>query len=99
MEPKEGAYLQVPRAGSQDDLADESSRPLVDSGPAQERQPEMQHYMSAGHVGEVLNVDASDEMDFIITGGIDGTMRVWQYGEHSETYQLTAVLVHDDAEG
>lgn len=50
------------------------------------------HFTSRGHVGPVQALDATEEADYYISGGFDGTMRVWRYAEEYDAYALAAVL-------
>lgn len=63
------------------------------------------HFTNRGHTGKVLCVASSDAADYIVSGGEDYTMRVWGYdssksanvvGSTSLSYDLIAVLMHDD---
>ncbi|KAF6041610.1 FBXW2 [Bugula neritina] len=60
----------------------------------------MRHYR--GHVGAVFTVDFNEDVDILVTGGIDYTIKIWMFSEalllHSlNTYNagwITKVLIH-----
>eukprot|EP00746_Dinoflagellata_sp_MGD_P130157 gnl/MRDRNA2_/MRDRNA2_64132_c0_seq1.p1 gnl/MRDRNA2_/MRDRNA2_64132_c0~~gnl/MRDRNA2_/MRDRNA2_64132_c0_seq1.p1 ORF type:complete len:845 (+),score=119.37 gnl/MRDRNA2_/MRDRNA2_64132_c0_seq1:82-2616(+) len=58
------------------------------------------HFTSRGHKGTVTCVHASEDVKYIATGSVDGTMRVWKYDDvDSISYQLFAVLTHEHGTG
>jgi len=62
-----------------------------------EGQTAFHHFTQQGHVGEVLALATSTDVGYIISGGVDGTMRVWWYDEEeSFSYQLHAVIRHNE---
>jgi len=46
----------------------------------------LQHFLSRGHDGAVLCVGTSNTVDYIVSGGVDNTMRVWIYDGSKEEY-------------
>merc|ERR1719383_945102 len=55
------------------------------------------HYsllLKRGHTGPVICVAASKEVDFIVSGGCDYTVRIWRYDAHSTSYMFHGEVVH-----
>ncbi|CAE7026661.1 unnamed protein product, partial [Symbiodinium sp. CCMP2456] len=50
------------------------------------------HFFNRGHNGRVTCVDASAAADFIVSGGVDYTVRVWKYDIVHSSYDLFAIL-------
>mmetsp|Transcript_49926 Transcript_49926/g.116558 ORF Transcript_49926/g.116558 Transcript_49926/m.116558 type:complete len:976 (+) Transcript_49926:55-2982(+) len=50
------------------------------------------HFFTRGHDGRVTCVDASAAADFIVSGGVDYTVRVWKYDINHSSYDLFATL-------
>lgn len=50
------------------------------------------HFFNRGHKGRVTCVDASAAADFIVSGGVDYTVRVWKYDIVHSSYDLFAIL-------
>jgi len=88
-----------------------SSRPLTQARNYYERLKETEsysaweHFVKRGHTGKVQCIASSDATDYIVSGGEDYTMRVWAYDEtttirqdlaKSKSYDICAVVVHDD---
>jgi len=46
------------------------------------------HLLSRGHKGRVLSVSASSTVDFIVSGGVDHTMRIWEYDGSKMIYKF-----------
>jgi len=53
----------------------------------------LRHFFSRGHEGRVTCVDASAAADFVVSGGVDYTVRIWKYDIHHAAYDLFAILV------
>lgn len=53
----------------------------------------LRHFFSRGHDGRVTCVDASAAADFVVSGGVDYTVRIWKYDVHHAAYDLFAILV------
>uniref|UniRef100_A0A7S1QNG9 Uncharacterized protein n=1 Tax=Alexandrium catenella TaxID=2925 RepID=A0A7S1QNG9_ALECA len=46
------------------------------------------HLLSRGHEGKVLCISASTTVDFIVSGGEDHTMRIWEYDASGTLYEF-----------
>jgi len=58
---------------------------------------QFQYQTHVGHKGEALCIDGSDGMDWILSGGEDGTARLWQYSEEGyQCYRLARFWKHTD---
>eukprot|EP00931_Biecheleriopsis_adriatica_P032579 TRINITY_DN19002_c0_g1_i2.p1 TRINITY_DN19002_c0_g1~~TRINITY_DN19002_c0_g1_i2.p1 ORF type:complete len:966 (-),score=205.10 TRINITY_DN19002_c0_g1_i2:38-2935(-) len=52
----------------------------------------LMHFFSRGHKGRVTCVDASANADFLVTGGVDYTVRIWKFQQAYDSYDLYAIL-------
>ncbi|CAJ1431164.1 unnamed protein product [Effrenium voratum] len=53
----------------------------------------LRHFFTRGHQGRVTCVDASAAADFVVSGGVDYTVRIWKYDITHASYDLFAILV------
>jgi len=49
------------------------------------------HFTTRGHKGPIQCIDASALADYIVTGGVDYTVRCWRYDVRYEAYDLVAM--------
>lgn len=53
--------------------------------------------LGRGHRGKVNCVAASLEVDYIVSGGDDGTTRIWGYDDNYQSYDLIALVQHSQS--
>lgn len=58
----------------------------------------LRHFFTRGHDGRVTCVDASAAADFVVSGGVDYTVRIWKYDVVHASYDLFAILVQSPPE-
>lgn len=59
----------------------------------------LRHFTSRGHRGRVNCVDAGAQVDYIVSGGVDYTFRVWKYDRRYEAYDVVAILLQTPPPG
>eukprot|EP00929_Paragymnodinium_shiwhaense_P059658 TRINITY_DN29869_c0_g3_i1.p1 TRINITY_DN29869_c0_g3~~TRINITY_DN29869_c0_g3_i1.p1 ORF type:complete len:1053 (+),score=216.57 TRINITY_DN29869_c0_g3_i1:87-3245(+) len=54
----------------------------------------IRRFRTRGHEGRAQCVASSGTLDYLVSGGKDGTVRVWCYDEESSSYDLHSIVVH-----